>query len=471
MSPESPPAASRARRLLVVDDESHQLEMLAGILSRAGYEVETASDGEQAIALLERARFDLLLTDQRMPQIDGLELLERARALEEGLPVVLMTAYGSVSNAVAAMKRGASDYLTKPFDKDELLLVLRKVLHQRLLEREVASLRGAFRQRERFGGLLGASAPMQELFGTLERVAHSDVAVLIRGESGTGKELAARALHAAGPRSGGPFVALNCAAVPEHLLESEFFGFERGAFTGAVKPHTGRFEQADGGTLFLDEIGAMRIELQAKLLRVLEEGQVQRLGAHSSRRVDVRILAASCEDLEEAIRERRFREDLYYRINVVSVELPPLRERPEDVPLLVEHFLARAAQRLNRPLPVCSARLLDRLSAYGWPGNVRELENCIERMMILSGSARLEEDHLPKAVRRPSESAASAASRFALPAEGVRLGDVEKALIVQAMRRARGALGPAAALLGISYKTLQYRLRKHALERADFETE
>jgi DNA-binding NtrC family response regulator len=455
------PRGTRAR-LLVVDDERAQREMLSAILGRAGYDVEVAADGDEALRKLETATFDLLLTDQRLPRMDGLELLDRARRVRPDLAVVLMTAYGTVSTAVEAMKRGASDYLTKPFERDELLLVLDKCIRQRRLEHEVASLHGVLKDRYRLDSILGASAAMQAVFSLIERVSYTDVPVLITGESGTGKELVARAIHERSARAGGPFVALNCAALPDSLLESEFFGHEKGAFTGAVRAQAGRFEQADGGTLFLDEIGAMRVDLQAKLLRAIQEREVQRLGAGATRKIDVRLLAATSEDLLQAIRQREFREDLYYRLNVVPIELPPLRERGEDVPLLAEHFLQRAAQRLDRPAPVVDPEAMERLQSYAWPGNVRELENCIERMVVLARASRLGLDDLPAAIR-DREASAAALADFELPAGGVRLPDLERHLIRQALERSRGGLAPAARLLGISYKTLQYRVRKFGI--------
>ncbi len=457
---------SEGARLLVVDDEPHQREMLQGILGRAGFEVVTAGDGREACKELESATFDLVLTDQRMPVLDGLELLQEVRAQHPNLPVVLMTAFGSVATAVEAMKQGAADYITKPFERDELILVLRKVLRQRQLEDEVEALRGALRDRYRLGSIIGKSAAMQELFSVIERVAAADIPVLLQGESGTGKELVARALHQSGPRADGPFVALNCAAVPETLLESEFFGHERGAFTGAARAHAGRFEQAHGGTLFLDEIGAMRADLQAKLLRAIQEREIQRLGASAPTRVDVRIVAASCEDLELEVRERRFRDDLYYRLNVVPIVLPPLRERFEDVPLLADHFLRQSTARLGRDPVGIAPEVLDRMQRYPWPGNVRELENCVERMVVLARGPRLQLEDLPESVRRGPEGAALDGG-FDLPARGVRLDEVERHLIAQALERTRGSLAPAARLLGITYKTLQYRVRKHGLDGGD----
>jgi len=459
--------APRAR-LLVVDDEEPQREMLANILGRAGFQVVTAADGGEALARLKDAPFDLMLTDQRMPSMDGLELLERVRRTRQELPIILMTAYGTVSTAVEAMKRGASDYLTKPFERDELLVVVEKAIRHRRLEDEVVSLRGALRERYRLHNLVGGAPSMQAVFALIERVSVTDVPVLIIGDSGTGKELVARAVHQHSGRANGPFVALNCAAVPEALLESEFFGHERGAFTGATRAHEGRFEQASGGTLFLDEIGAMRVDLQAKLLRAIQEGEVQRLGSTVTRKVDVRILAASCEDLEQAIRNRTFREDLYYRLNVVPVVLPPLRDRLEDLPMLVDLFVSRAAKKFGREGISVTPEVMDRMQQHTWPGNVRELENCIERMVVLARDDRLTADDLPSGVGIPVEVSFENLDGFELPPGGIRLPELEKHLIQQALRRTRGHLRPAARLLGISYKTLQYRLRKHDLDREAF---
>jgi DNA-binding NtrC family response regulator len=394
-------------------------------------------------------------------------LLERAQAKQPELPVVLMTAFGSVSEAVAAMKKGAADYLSKPFEREELLLVLEKALKQRQLEEEVVALRGALKERYQLDNIIGTSAAMREVFSLVERIAATDVPVLIRGESGTGKEMVARAIHGRSRRATGPFVALNCAAVPETLLESEFFGHERGAFTGAVRSHPGRFEQASGGTLFLDEIGAMRSDLQAKLLRAIQEKEIQRLGSTVTTPVDARILAATGENLEEAIRAKTFREDLFYRLNVVPLHLPPLRERPEDIPLLVSHFLRGAAARFEKETPGISPDVMDRLQIHPWLGNVRELENCIERMVLLAKERTLTLDDLPPDLRKGPE-ALDGGGAFQLPPSGVRLPELERHLIAQALRRTRGSLGPAARLLGISYKTLQYRIRKFGLEREGF---
>jgi len=458
-------AAKVRARLLVVDDEEPQREMLSRILTRAGFEVQTAADGKLALERLAAGTVDLMLTDQRMPNMDGLELLEQVQRLSPRLPVVLMTAFGSVSTAVDAMKRGAADYLTKPFERDELLLVIEKAIRQRRLEDEVGSLHGVLRDRSQLGNIIGASPSMQQVFSLIERVSFADVPVLITGESGTGKELVARAIHQRSGRASAPFVALNCGAIPETLLESEFFGHERGAFTGAVRAHAGRFEQADGGTLFLDEIGTMRVDLQAKLLRAIQEQEVQRLGAGQTRKVDVRILAATGEDLAESIRRKTFRDDLYYRLAVVPIHLPPLRERREDVALLVQHFLKRAAEKFSRDVPAIDPAAMERLQSYPWPGNVRELENCMERVLILSPDSRLTVESLPDVLRDGLAPGDPGVNGFELPPEGVKLTELERHLIQQALRRSQGQIRPAARLLGISYKTLQYRIRKYGLDR------
>jgi len=460
--------AAERLRLLVVDDEDTQREMLKGILERAGYQVQTAPNGQEALGALREGSFDLALTDQRMPVLDGMELLSRVRAEFADLPVVMMTAYGSVETAVDAMKRGAADYLTKPFEKEELLLVLDRVTRRRSLESEVRSLRSALQDRVQLEGIVGTSTAMQEVFSLVDRVADTDVSVLITGESGTGKELVARAIHQRSNRASEPFVALNCAAVPDALLESEFFGHEAGSFTGAAKRRLGSFEQANGGTLLLDEIGAMRVDLQAKLLRAIQEREIQRVGGSAPVPIDVRILAATSEDLEGAIEEKTFREDLFYRLNVVPIVLPPLRDRDEDIPQLISHFAERAASRFDRPVPSVDPAVVDRCQTWPWKGNVRELQNCVERMVVLASGPRLTLEDLPPAIREPGVAAKpDPGEGFDLPAEGLVMDDVERHLIVQALRRARGSLGPAARLLGITYKTLQYRIRKYRIEREE----
>ncbi|MCC7170526.1 MAG: sigma-54-dependent Fis family transcriptional regulator [Planctomycetes bacterium] len=458
-----------APRLRVVDDEPTQREMLQLLLRRAGFQVTVARDGQEALNVLERQSFHLVLSDQRMPGIDGLELLVRVREARPDQPFVLMTAYGSVESAVAAMKRGAADYLTKPFNKDELLLVLERVLRQRRLQDEVEELRNQLSDRSRLSGLIGVSAPMRAVFERIERVAGTDASVLVTGESGTGKELVARAIHDRSKRAAGPFVAVNCAAIPDALLETEFFGHEKGAFTGAIRARPGAFESAQGGTLLLDEIGAMRVDLQAKLLRALQEREVQRLGAEKPVAVDVRVIAATSEDLDEAIANRSFREDLYYRLNVVPIEVPPLRDRSEDIPLLLDAFARRAAARHDRPVHRIHQDVVERCCEYAWPGNVRELQNVVERMVVLARGEELGLDDLPEAIRASSEPTASARTdALALPNDGVSLAELERKFIVEALARSKGSLGPAARMLALSYKTLQYRVRKYRIEKGEY---
>jgi len=471
----------KKQRLLIVDDEEIQREMLKSILERAGYVVTTAENGFDALAHLEEGGYDLVLSDQRMPQMDGLDLLKRIRSTDPDLPVVLMTAYGSVSTAVEAMKRGASDYLTKPFERDELMLVLDKVARRQQLLSEVKSLRSLVQHnRAHFHGIVGNSEPIREVFSLIERVADTDASVLITGESGTGKELVARAIHVRSRRAEKPFVAVNCAAIPENLLESEFFGHEKGAFSGAFQRRLGAFEQAEGGTLFLDEIGAMRFDLQAKLLRAIQQREIQRLGGTKPVAVDVRILSATSEDLEEALQNKTFREDLYYRLNVVPIVLPPLRDRIEDIPVLFRHFLEMAAQRFGRDVADVTPDVVDRCQAYSWPGNVRELQNCVERMVVLARGKTLTLDDLPPLMKAKVEPATPGAAslppgatlpnsgEFSLPESGVSLEELERRFIVQALKRSHGSLGPAARLVGITYKTLQYRIRKYRIDKAEY---
>ena len=464
MSREAGPTGGTKARLLVADDEPHQREMLAGILERAGFEVETVPGGAEALEKLDAGSFDLLLTDQRMPGMDGLQLLERARAIQPTLPVVLMTAYGSVSAAVSAMKQGAADYLSKPFEREELLVILEKVLRQRRLEDEVAALRGALKDRYRLGNLIGPSPAMQEIFSLIDRIAHTDVAVLIRGESGTGKELVARALHDLGPRSDGPFVAVNCAAIPETLLESELFGHERGAFTDAREQRIGRFEAAGGGTLFLDEVGEIAPAMQGKLLRALQERVIERLGGAHPIPVDVRIVAATNRDLEASIQAGEFRSDLYYRINVVPLAIPPLRQRREDIPLLAEHVLARISTEAGRGKMSLAPEAAELFQGYAWPGNVRELENALERAAALSDRDELQAADLPEVVVE--------GARMATLGEQVRAGRLgfdeavarfESELLREALESSGWNQTQAAAQLGITRRQLKLKIDRYQL--------
>ncbi|HWW74442.1 MAG TPA: sigma-54 dependent transcriptional regulator, partial [Pyrinomonadaceae bacterium] len=396
----TPPAHAQQSTILVADDDDSLRRVLEFQLRESGYEVLTAADGLAALDLFTGREVDCLITDLRMPGLSGLELLRRASAIKGETPVVVITAFGDVETAVEAMRAGAFDYVTKPFNRDQILLTVEKALVFGRAVSENRQLRRLVHDRFRLENVVGASQPMQRVLDLVERVSRSDVTVLVTGESGTGKELVAKGIHFSGPRAARPFVAVNCAAIPEALIESELFGHKRGSFTGAVADAKGKFEEASGGTLLLDEVSAMPPALQPKLLRVLQEQEVVRLGESAPRKVDVRIIAATNRDLRTMVADGSFREDLYFRLAVVPVELPPLRERREDIPVLAEHFLRRACERHK-----CGDLAMDRevfaaLSAYPWPGNVRELENTVERMVVLARGQTITVEDLPEEVRR-----------------------------------------------------------------------
>ena len=378
-------------RVLVVDDDAEMAEMIADHLTSKGHRAEAAAGGKAAIAALKKREFDAVITDLRMDAVDGFDVLDASRKLDPARPVLIMTAYGTIHSAVEAVQRGAFHYLTKPFKLAEACVVLDRALETRRLRRENDSLKRAVEERAGFGGLVGKSAVMRQIYDLIERVAPSGAPVLILGESGTGKELVARALHQHGPRADAPFVAVNCAALPEALLESELFGHARGAFTGAGEAKRGLFVEADGGTLFLDEIGELPPQLQAKLLRAIETASIRPVGGGAERKVDVRIVAATNQDLARAAQEKRFREDLYYRLHVIPIQLPPLRARRDDIPLLVEHFLRRHRERSpDQPPREITAEALRRLVTEPWPGNVRELQNTVERLLVLTRGKRID---------------------------------------------------------------------------------
>jgi len=450
-------------RVLVVDDEPGVQESLRMLLKEQ-CEVVTAGNADAALAAIDEAPPDLVLLDLVMPGRNGLDLLSDLGERTPGVPVVMLTATKTVSTAVEAMKRGAVDYVTKPFEVDALRIKVRRLLEQRELEREFERLRDEVSGRSRLGAMIGRSAPMQKLFRAIERVAPSRASVLIRGESGTGKELVARAIHEGGPRRAGPFVAVNCAAIPETLLESELFGHERGAFTDAREQHIGRFEAASGGTLFLDEVGEIAPPVQAKLLRVLQERAIERLGGSGPIPVDVRIVAATNRDLEANIEAGSFRTDLYYRINVVSLEVPPLRARREDIPLLVEHVLERVARENGVPPRRMSPEAWEVLQGYSWPGNVRELENALERAATLSDAEVLEPRDLPEAVVE--------ASRVATLQNEVRSGQLgfdeavgrfESELLREALEATDWNQTRAATRLGITRRQLKLKMDRYGL--------
>ncbi len=454
-------------RVLVVDDEPAVRTALRVNLGRAGFEVVLCERADEALDRLRESGADIVLSDIRMPGMDGLELLETLRPSHPDLPVVLMTGFGSVDTAVRAMKAGAFDYIIKPIEKDELIVVLERALEKRSLVAEVEKLRAEVDERYGFENLVGATPAIREVFRLVRAVADSDARVLLTGPTGTGKELLARAIHYRSPRRKAPFVAINCAALPEGLVESELFGHEKGAFTGAVRRHRGRFEQADGGTLLLDEVGEVPLSTQVRLLRVLETAELQRVGGTDTIKVDVRVIAATNRDLRAEVRAGRFREDLYYRLNVFHIPVPPLRERLDDIPLLVDHFIARQARAHQRPARRVSPEVLDRLMRYPWPGNVRELEHVIERAVILSPGEVITEVRLPDLDEADAADAASAG----LLREGWTindaLADLERRLIVEALRRERGVQARAARLLGISRSNLNYRIKKLGIQIAD----
>jgi two-component system NtrC family response regulator len=448
-------------RILVVDDEAAQRDILGGFLRKQGFDVQEAASAPEALARLREAPVDLMLTDVKMPGMSGLDLLREARELNPELPVVVLTAYGNVTDAVIAMRDGAVDYLTKPVDIDAVLLRLRKVLDGQRLVAENRALREAVRGRYRVEGIIAESGKMQEVLSVVQRVAASTATVLIRGESGTGKELIAQAIHYQSPRSGRPLVKVNCAALPEALLESELFGHVKGAFTGAVADRAGRFEAAHGGTLFLDEIGEITPGVQAKLLRVLQEREFERVGTNRTVKVDVRIITATNRDLEGAVRERRFREDLYFRLNVVPIRIPPLRERREDILPLLDHFLRQCAAANDKTIQGVTREARDVVLKYDYPGNIRELENLVERAVVLCRGDVIDLDDLPVSIQEGAVGPMPAPTPGSLPAE---LEALERRMIEDGLARANGVQTRAAELLGIGERALRYKMKKLGLK-------
>jgi two-component system NtrC family response regulator len=449
--------ADTGTRILVVEDEAAQRELIAEILEREGYHVRTAGDVEQGLAAIDDEIPDLVLSDWRMPGRDGGELLRLVTERGLGCAFVVMTAYGSISHAVEAVQLGADDYLSKPFERDALLMAVRRVMRTVELENENRRLRRLTREENRFGELIGRSPVMQKLYRTIEKVAATDATVLTVGESGTGKELVAGMLHRSSRRSSGSFVAVNCAAIPDTLIESELFGHEKGAFTGAHRRRQGRFEEADGGTLFLDEVASMPLPLQATLLRVLQEGKLTRVGGTGEISSDARVIAATNRDLGEMVQHGVFREDLYYRLNVVPVVLPPLRDRREDIPLLANEFLARAADRHGVDASSLPPAVLRLLIEYGWPGNVRELANVMERLVLLAEDGRIDIADLPAEI---TDTASRSGGPIELPPAGLDWNEMEAGLLRQALERSGGNRAAAARLLGLGYKTFLYRLER-----------
>jgi len=462
--------ASMKPRILVVEDEEKLRRVMALHLEDAGYEVETAGDVTTALRLADRA--NLVVTDIRLPAAsgtalaDGLDLLAALQRQNAQLPVIVMTAYGSVEIAVEAMKRGAADFLTKPFTLDHLVTVVRKALEVQDLREENVRLREELGHRYKFDSIVGNSPKMQEILAAVARVAPTRSTVLLCGESGVGKDMIARAIHHHSPRAAMPFVKINCTAIPETLMESELFGYEKGAFTGAAAARAGKFEQADGGTVFLDEIGDVPAAIQVKLLRVLQERELERLGSNKTRAVDVRVIAATNVDLRRALEEGNFREDLYYRLNVFPITIPPLRERREDIPPLAEYFLHKCAAELGSAVTRIAPEAMRKLVDYEWSGNVRELENVIERALVLATGDELqpEDIRLDFAPRRSVAAVNGGTEGAEFLAEGVTLDEHEKTLIREALRRANGNKSQAARLLGLTRNALRYRLSQMGLE-------
>jgi DNA-binding NtrC family response regulator len=447
------------RRILVVEDEEKLRRVIELQLASAGFDVEKAGTAEEALKIADRA--DLVLTDLRLPRMTGLELLAAIRRQNSQTPVVVMTAFGTIETAVEAMKAGATDFLLKPFSLEHLMTVVEKALEVRALRDENVKLREELGRRYAFDNIVGRSTGMQDIFATVMRVAPTRATVLLAGESGVGKDMIARAIHFHSPRRERPLVKINCTALPENLMESELFGFEKGAFTGALNTKPGKFEQADTGTVFLDEIGDVPASVQVKLLRVLQEREFERLGSNVTRHIDVRVIAATNQDLRAALEQGTFREDLYYRLNVVPINIPPLRERKEDIPFLAQHFVEKLAPETGDRVRSLTDGAIAKLMEYHWPGNVRELENVIERSLVMCSGSSLDAADI-KLEMAPRSRAPSERDHF-LP-EGQTLDQYEQELIREALRRADGNKSQAARLLGLTRNALRYRLTQMGLE-------
>ncbi|HEY3453338.1 MAG TPA: sigma-54 dependent transcriptional regulator [Bryobacteraceae bacterium] len=449
--------------VLVVDDDSSLRRVMKMQLEEAGYQVALASDGEQAGAIINEQRPKLVITDLLMPGMGGLELLKQIRDNRLETTVIMITAFGSVETAVEAMKSGAYDYVTKPIDYEGLVLAVHRAMERQSLLEEVRSLRSALDERYGFENIVGRSKRLLHVLDMAARVAQHDSTVLLLGETGTGKELLARAIHQNGRRKNKPFVTINCGAIPKELLESELFGFTRGAFTGAHTAKAGKIEMADGGTLFLDEVGELPLDMQVKLLRLLQNGEIEKLGSTAQAVVDVRVIAATNRNLPAMIEDGAFREDLYYRLAVIPLALPPLRERKEDIPELVQHLLRKLKARHGHPDLTMAPALISHLCNYRWPGNVRELENVLERMLVLSSGNQIGVSDLPDEMKQTPP--AQGSFLFDLPENGISLEGVERELLLRAIEKFNGNQTQAARFLDISRRTLIYRMEKHGLRR------
>ena len=454
----------KGARILVADDEKGMRDFLGILLRKAGYDVALAASGGEALALTAKASYDLLVSDIRMPDLSGIDLLREVKATSPQTLVVLLTAYASTQTAVAALKLGAYDYITKPFDVEEFKIVVAKALERKHLQEENVSLRQQLQSRRGFDSVIGTSTAIRELLELVNRVADTPATILLTGERGTGKEVLARAIHEVSRRREHKFVSVNCAAIQESLLESELFGHVRGAFTGAISAHPGLFETADGGTILLDEVGEMSATMQAKLLRVLQERTVRRVGGNEETRVDVRVLASTNRDLTVSVADSSFRADLYDRLNVISIRLPPLRDRMVDIPLLAEHFLRRAARQMERPVAGIEAEAMRSLEAYGWPGNVRELENAIERAVAIESGTVIRQVSLPDTVRgalvTAPERLLTTGAKFDLEAY---LDELRKRYIAEALESSSGKMVEACKRLGISFRAIRYYAKKYQL--------
>ncbi len=472
MSPAAQPAAPAAERrpprILVVDDERSMRELLAIVLRREGYDVVLAENGRSAVAALEREPVDLLISDIKMPDMSGVDVLRAAKKIDQDILGIMITAFASTETAVEAMRLGACDYLSKPFDVDLLKMKVREKIENRQLRQENVLLKRTLGLTHQFSNIIGRSEAMLGVFKMIETVARTNSTILLTGESGTGKGLVAQAIHFHSLRRDKPMVSLNCGALPETLLESELFGHMRGAFTGADQNKKGLLEVAERGTVFLDEIGEMSAVMQVKLLRVLQERRFRRVGGLEELTADIRVIAATNQDLTKAVAEGRFREDLYYRINVIPIGLPPLRERREDIPLLAEHFLAKYSEQMGKPVTAISREAMAMLTSYDWPGNIRELENVLERAVALEATPSVLPDSLPQNIRGEAVRVAGVPPSDVLPASGFDLEahvkEIEMGYIAEALKRAGGVQVKAAELLGMSFRSFRYYVKKYNLK-------
>jgi two-component system response regulator AtoC len=450
-------------RILLIDDEENFRHMLSVILKKRGYDVEAASNGMEGLKKVDTGSYDTVLCDIRMPQMDGLEFLKEAQKAGCESTIIMMSAYGTLDTAIEAMKLGAYDYISKPFKPDEIILTLKKAEERERLRRENLFLKKEVQKEYSFENIISKNERMRQIFDTIQKVAKYKSTILIAGESGTGKELVAKAIHFNSDRSDHPFIPVNCGAIPENLLESELFGHTKGSFTNAVRTKKGLFEEADGGTMFLDEIGELPLQLQVKLLRVLQDGEIRRIGDSKAITIDVRIIAATIKDLDKEVREGKFRDDLFYRLNVLPIKIPPLRDRKEDISILVDHFIHKYSRELNKPIEGITPEALNPLLNYNWNGNVRELENVIERAIVLTESKQIQVDNLPIEIQNPREE-----SRLSLLNDELSIKKasryLEIDLIKKALNKTKGNHTHAAKLLEISHRALLYKIKEYGIE-------